>query len=247
MNETETGAAADDLTPTSSLPAARTGHRTLVATELIQNKISRHLEAPLSHQLASSLTGGVGTGRVQLRNMLRSFPPSFSTSANPKFKPLDPMSKDQLELQAKDGTIQCDHPTCKEPLDPSLCTDRCVVVECDAGVVNEQCEQGCVVDRAYGCPYDKEETSFARTNDDVSITHHPKETWATLLVSLPSRTVQLSHQLRVYVLKIRPALIVFFPVLGLPVRLTSNSVLANKHPSQYRPCSDIHHFQSRRG
>jgi hypothetical protein len=85
------------------------------------------------------------------------------------------MSKDQLALQAGDGPIQCDHPACKEPLDPSLCTDRCVVVECDGGVVDEQCEQGCVVDRAYGCPYDKEESSSARANDDVSITHHPPQ------------------------------------------------------------------------
>ena len=231
MNETETGAAADDLAPTNSVAAPTTGHQTLVATELIQNNISRHLEAPLSHQQPSSLTGGVGTGRVQCSNMLRSFPPSFSASANAKFKPLDPMSKDQLELQAKDGTIQCDHPTCKEPLDTSLCTDRCVVVECDAGVVNEQCEQGCVVERAYGCPYDKEESSFARTNDDVSITHHRKETWATLLVSLPSCAVQLPLQLCLYVLKIRPPLIVFFPVLGLPIHLASNGVLAYKCPS----------------
>lgn len=97
------------------------------------------------------------------------------------------MSKDQLALETKDGTIQCDHPTCQEPLDTTLCTDRCLVVECDGGVVNEQCEQGCVVDRAYGCPYDKEESSSAPANDDVSITYHAR---ATLLVSLPSsRTV----------------------------------------------------------
>lgn len=178
---------------------------------------------------------------------MRSFPSSFPASAHAKFKPLDPMSKDQLELQAKDGTIQCDHPTCKEPLDPSLCTDRCVVVECDAGVVNEQCEQGCVVDRAYGCPYDKEESSPARTNDDVSITYHGRETRATLLVSLPTCVVQLSLQLRVYVIKICPALIACFPDLRLPIHGTSNSVLAKKYPSQYRPCFGVHHFQSYRG
>ena len=105
--------------------------------------------------------------------MLRSFPPSFPVSGNAKFKPLDPMSKDQLALQANDGTIQCDHPTCQEPLDTSLCTDRCVVVECDGGVVNEQCEQGCVVDRAYGCPYEGEEGGITRANDEVSIRRVP--------------------------------------------------------------------------
>lgn len=179
--------------------------------------------------------------------MLRSFPSSFPVAANAKFKPLDPMSKDQLALQAKDGTIQCDHPACNEPLDPTLCTDRCVVVECDAGVVNEQCEQGCVVDRAYGCPYDKEESSLACANDDVSITYHDKETRAALLVSLPSCAVQLSLRLRVYAVKMRPALIAFSPELCLPIHVTSNGVLPTKCFSQHRPCFDIRYVQPHRG
>jgi hypothetical protein len=170
---------------------------------LIQNNISTYIEAPLSDQprLPASPEG---LALVGFGNMLRSFPPSFPAPANAKFKPLDPMSKDQLALQAKDGTIQCDHPACKEPLDPSLCTDRCVVVECDGGVVDEQCEQGCVVDRAYGCPYEKEETTFAPANDDVSITYHHKETRAALLVSLSSLVAQLSLRLRVYVIQNLP-------------------------------------------
>jgi len=140
--------------------------------------------------------------------MLRLFPPSFPGLANAKFKPLDPMSKDQLALSAKDETIQCDHPACKEPLDTSLCTDRCLVVECDAGVVNEQCEQGCVVDRAYGCPYEDEESIFARANDEVSITHpillrrnNDKESCVLILVSLLRCLVQLLLRLRVHAQK----------------------------------------------
>jgi hypothetical protein len=138
--------------------------------------------------------------------MLRAFPPS-PASANAKFKPLDPMSKDQLALEAKDGTIKCDHPACEQPLDTSLCTERCVIVECDAGVVNEQCEQGCVVDRAYGCPYEGGESGFARANGDVSIACHlfPKNqqrgNCAALFVSLPICFVQLLIRLRVYALQ----------------------------------------------
>ena len=176
--------------------------------------------------------------------MLRSFPSSFPVSANTKFKPLDPMSKDQLALETKDGTIQCDHPTCNEPLDTTLCTDRCLVVECDAGVVNEQCEQGCVVDRAYGCPYDKEESSSAPANDDVSIT-------ISRPCCSPRPSTQLSYSYHsdcvCTLLKIRLALIAFFPVLRLPIHVTSNGVLACKYPSQYRSCFDIHHVQPHSG
>lgn len=114
------------------------------------------------------------------------------------------MSKDQLALQAADGTVQCDHPTCQEPLDTSQCTDRCVVVECDAGVVNEQCEQGCVVERAYGCPYEEEESGLVRANGEVSITHYLFPDKETVLLSsclYPSSVVQLSLRLRVYVIQ----------------------------------------------
>lgn len=160
------------------------------------------------------------------------------------------MSKDQLASQAKDGTIQCDHPACKEPLDPSLCTERCVVVECDGGVVNEQCEQGCVVDRAYGCPYDKDESSSARANDDVSITYHPKSAETpVLLSSCLYRALSYSYHTKYpsVLLKIRPALTTFFPDLGLPIHVTSDGVIANKYLSQYRPCFDVHHVQPHGG
>ena len=143
-----------------------------------------------------------GCALVGFGNMLRAsfppFPPSFPAAATAKFKPLDPMAKDQLALHAKDGTIQCDHPACKQPLDTSLCTERCVVVECDAGVVNEQCEQGCIVDRAYGCPYEDGESGFTRANDEVRMTpglfptNSRQEYCPAFLVSLPSSLVHLS-------------------------------------------------------
>lgn len=186
--------------------------------------------------------------------MLKSFPPSFPASGNTKFKPLDPMSKDQLALQAKDGTIQCDHPTCKEPLDTSLCTDRCVVVECDGGVVNEQCEQGCVVERAYGCPYEDENSSFARANDEVSITEcpfpkrqrqgnarYPPCIFTGLYCAVTTSIACLCY------LKVHPALIAFSPVLWLPIHVTSNCIFATTHLPKYRPRFDMYRAQSHRG
>jgi len=65
--ETETGAMLTiQHQPTCQrCPARPADHPTLLQLVLIQNNISRYLEAPLSNQQRSSLTGGVGTGRVQ--------------------------------------------------------------------------------------------------------------------------------------------------------------------------------------